>query len=306
MFCGSCGAKLSTHARFCGECGATIETTTSVAQETPAALALEVDYTLYGDDIQLVEIGLAPGESVVAEAGAMTYMESDIRMSTIMGDGSSADGGKSLVDKLVSAGKRSLAGESIFMTVFQNAGSEKSHVAFAAPYPGKIIPVRIEDFGSSLICQKDAFLCAVKGIAIGIHIQKKLGVGFFGGEGFIMQKLTGKGLVFLHAGGMIIKKELVAGETLRLDTGCLVAISETVDYDVAMASDIKSGLFGGEGIFLATVKGPGHVWIQSLPFSRMADKIAHAGHTGENKGLNNPIGELAGGIGGALGGLFKS
>ncbi|MCR3923156.1 MAG: TIGR00266 family protein [Firmicutes bacterium] len=305
MFCGSCGAKLSANAKFCGECGTTIETTASEQRETPAAPAFEIDYTLFGDDIQLVEIELDPGESVVAEAGAMTYMESDIRMSTIMGDGSSSDG-KSLVDKLVGAGKRSLAGESIFMTVFQNGGSGKSHVAFAAPYPGKIIPVRIEEFGTSLICQKDAFLCAVKGISIGIHIQKKIGVGFFGGEGFIMQKLTGKGLVFLHAGGMIIKKELVAGETLRLDTGCLVAISETVNYDVAMASDIKSGLFGGEGLFLATLKGPGHVWIQSLPFSRMADKIAHAGHTGENKGFNNPIGEVTGGIGGALGGLFKS
>ena len=307
MFCDNCGAKQPDGSKFCGACGAKIGPTPLQTVNSIALPADEIAYQLYGDDMQLVEIELDPGESVIAEAGAMTYMESDIKMQTIFGDGS-ANQGKTMMDKLVGAGKRALAGESLFMTIFQNSGNEKSHVAFAAPYPGKIIPVELKDFGASLICQKDAFLCAAKGVNIGIHIQKKIGVGFFGGEGFIMEKLTGDGLVFLHAGGTIIKKELIAGETLRLDTGCLVAISETVNYDVAFSGDIKSGLFGGEGLFLATLKGPGHVWMQSLPFSRMADRIAKASssHAEENKGFNNPLGEVTSGLGGALGGLFKN
>jgi uncharacterized protein (TIGR00266 family) len=209
--------------------------------------------------------------------------------------------------KLASAGKRALAGESLFMTVFQNAGNGKSHAAFAAPYPGKIIPVELTEFDGTLICQKDAFLCAAKGVSIGIHINKRIGAGLFGGEGFIMQKLVGDGLVFVHAGGTILKKELAPGETLRVDTGCLVAMSATVEFDVAFAGDLKSGLFGGEGIFMATLKGPGHVWLQSLPLSRLADRInkARVGSTGENRGLNNPINEVSNSIGGALGGLFK-
>ncbi|HPE16460.1 MAG TPA: TIGR00266 family protein [Oscillospiraceae bacterium] len=309
MFCTNCGSRQPDGSRFCSKCGSSLGGAAAPAR--PAGVprpADEVDYVLYGDDMQLVEIELDPGESVVAEAGAMTYMEAPIRMETILGDGSAADEGKTLGGKLLGAGKRALTGEGFFMTLFQNTGTGKARVAFAAPYPGKIIPVEIKEFGASLICQKSAFLCAARGVEIDLYIQKKLGAGLFGGEGFIMQKLTGDGLVFLHAGGTIIKKELKAGETLRLDTGCLVAISETVAYDVTFASDIKSGLFGGEGLFLATLTGPGHVWLQSLPFSRMAREIAAAtgAHRGENKGVNNPIGEITGGLGGALGGLFKT
>ncbi|MDO4540177.1 MAG: TIGR00266 family protein [Syntrophomonadaceae bacterium] len=273
------------------------------AQRKPAD---EIDYVISGDDIQLVEIELDPGESVLAEAGAMSWMEADIKMDTIFGDGSGQDAGKGLMGKLASAGKRVLTGESLFMTVFTNAGSGKTHVTFAAPYPGKIIPVDLKDYDQTLICQKDAFLCAAKGVSIGIYLQKKIGAGFFGGEGFIMQKLDGDGMVFLHAGGVIVKRELAAGEMLRMDTGCLVAMTSTIDYDVAFASDLKSGIFGGEGLFLATLKGPGQVWMQSLPFSRMADRIISAGrgHTEDNKGFNNPINEVTGGLGGALGGLF--
>lgn len=304
MLCKNCGASISEGARFCGKCGAKQD----AASPVPMGPADEIEYQIFGDDMQLVEIELDPGESVVAEAGAMTYIEQDIHMETIFGDGSGREEGKGLMGKLVGAGKRALAGESLFMTVFRNIGSDKARAAFAAPYPGKIIPVELRDFGGTLICQKDAFLCAAKGINIGIQLQRKIGAGLFGGEGFIMQRLSGDGLAFLHAGGTIIKKELRSGETLRLDTGCLVAMDACVDYDVAFVGDLKSGLFGGEGLFLATLKGPGHVWLQSLPFSRLADRINQAryDHTGENRGMNNPIGEVTGGIGGALGGLFKN
>ena len=304
MFCNRCGAQLPDGTRFCGCCGARQDVPGTAAPVKPAD---EIDYKLFGDDMQLVEIELDPGESVLAEAGAMTYIESGIRMQTIFGDGSANDSNRTFADRLMSAGKRALAGESIFMTVFENAGTGKSHAAFAAPYPGKIIPVELKEFNGTLICQKDAFLCAAKGVSISVCLQKKIGAGFFGGEGFIMEKLTGDGLVFLHAGGTILKKELAPGETLRLDTGCLVAISDTVDYDVAFASDLKSGLFGGEGLFLATLTGPGHVWLQSLPFSRMADRILRAsrGGAGETRGLNNPINEVTGSLGSALGGLFR-
>jgi len=307
MFCNNCGNKQQDDAKFCTECGAPLKSSPAASPSRPPGPADKIEYTLYGDDMQLVEIYLDPGKSVIAEAGAMTYMNKDIKMDTIFGDGSGRNEGPGLMGKLTSAGKRALAGESIFMTAFENNGSDKSIVAFAAPYPGKIIPVELKDFGESLICQKTAFLCAAKGISIGIFFQKKIGAGFFGGEGFIMQRLTGDGLVFLHAGGTIIKKELKEGDMLRIDTGCLVAISESVNYDVEFAGDIKSGLFGGEGLFLATLKGPGHVWLQSLPFSRIADNINQArGHNrGENKGINNPLGEVTGGLGDALGGLFK-
>lgn len=306
MFCTNCGKNLQDGSKFCVSCGAKLDGA-STAPSGVIRPADEIEYIIYGEDMQLVEIALDPGESVVAEAGGMTYMEKDIKMETIFGDGSGQDDGKGLMGKLASAGKRALTGESLFMTTFQNMGQGKSHVAFAAPYPGKIIPVELKEFDGNLICQKDAFLCAAKGVCIGIYLQRKLGVGLFGGEGFIMQKLTGDGLVFLHAGGTIIKKELAEGEMLRLDTGCLVAISSTVDYDVQLASDIKTGFFGGEGLFLATLKGPGHVWLQSLPLSRLANRINQArfDHSGENRGLNNPIGEITGGLGGALGGLFK-
>lgn len=305
MYCAYCGYQLPDGSKFCTKCGAGLNG--SVAVKTPAKPADEIDYQIFGDDMQLVEVELDPGESVLAEAGAMCYIEQEIQMNTIFGDGSGQDEGRGLMGKLAGAGKRALAGESLFMTVFRNAGARKSHAAFAAPYPGKVIPVELREFDGILICQKDAFLCAAKGVSIGIHINQKIGAGFFGGEGFIMEKLTGDGLVFLHAGGTILKKELAAGETLRVDTGCLVAMSATVEYDAAFAGDLKSGLFGGEGLFLATLKGPGHVWLQSLPFSRMAARILQGSrsNTGESRGMSNPINEVTGGLGEALGGLFK-
>lgn len=256
--------------------------------------AHEIDYKLYGDDMQFVEIELDGGETVVAEAGAMMYMDQKIQMETIFGDGSNQSNAGGLMGKLKGAGKRLLTGEGLFMTVFTNSQGGKAHVAFAAPYPGKIIPIHLTDVGGTLICQKDAFLCAAKGVSIGIALQKKLGSGFFGGEGFIMQRLQGDGYVFVHAGGTIIEKELAPGEILKLDTGCLVAMTSSINYDVQFAGDIKSGLFGGEGLFLATLQGPGKVWLQSMPFSRMANRIFSAvgGHKGENAGANNPLGEI--------------
>ena len=323
-FCMNCGNQLPDGSRFCGNCGAQQGAATAAPMQQPAQPVLApnqmekngviftradvIDYQIFGDDMQLVEIELDPGESVLAEAGAMNYMDARIKMETIFGDGSGADANKGFGSKLLSAGKRALTGEGLFMTVFQNVHpAEKAIVAFASPYPGKIIPVDLDTFDRTLICQKSAFLCAAKGVNVGIHLQKKLGAGLFGGEGFIMQRLTGDGIVFLNAGGTINKKTLQAGEMLKIDTGCLVAMSETVDYDVAFQSDIKSGFLGGEGLFLATLTGPGEVWLQSLPFSRMADEIIKASRSNkeENKGINNPISEVTGGLGGALGGLLK-
>lgn len=262
--------------------------------------AVEVDFTIFGDDMQFVEIQLDPYESVIAEAGAMMYMDENIHMDVIFGDGSGRDQGKGLMGKMLGAGKRVLTGESLFMTEFTNAGRERKSVAFAGPYPGKIIPVDIGDYNGELICQKDSFLCAAKGIAVEIAFQRKIGVGLFGGEGFIMQRLIGDGLTFLHAGGTIIEKQLKPGETLKLDTGCLVAMTNTVDYDVEMVGSIKSALFGGEGLFLATLRGPGKVWLQSLPFSRLADRIFVAGSKGKSSGKGE--GSLLGNIG--IGDLF--
>ncbi|WMJ81026.1 TIGR00266 family protein [Clostridium sp. MB40-C1] len=232
----------------------------------------EIDYKLYGDDMQFVEIELDPKESVIAEAGAMMMMSSDINMNTIFGDGSKNQG-TGLMNKLFGAGKRVLTGESLFMTVFTNEGYGKQHVSFASPYPGKIIPMDLSQLNGKLICQKDAFLCAAKGVSVGIDFRKKLGVGFFGGEGFILQKLEGDGMAFIHAGGTIIKKDLSPGEILKIDTGCLVAMTKDIHYDIEFVGGIKSAFFGGEGLFFATVTGPGSVWIQSLPFSRLADRI---------------------------------
>ncbi|MBN2286091.1 MAG: TIGR00266 family protein [Tissierellales bacterium] len=258
--------------------------------------AHEVDYKLFGDDMQFVEVELDPGESALAEAGAMMYMDHRISMETIFGDGSGKGQGKGLMGKLVGASKRLVTGEGLFMTLFTNTKAGKAHVAFAAPYPGKIMAADLTEYGETLICQKDAFLCAAKGVAIDIYFQKKLGAGFFGGEGFIMQKLSGDGKVFLHAGGTIIRKEILAGEQLRIDTGCLVAMTKSVEFDVQFAGDVKSALFGGEGLFIGTLKGPGVVWLQSLPFSRMANRVfAAAGSSkGETKGVNSPIKELSG------------
>lgn len=236
-------------------------------------MAHEIDYTVYGNEMQFVEIELDPGESVIAEAGGMMYMEDGIGMQTIFGDGSDKGSGGGLTGKLFSAGKRLLTGESLFMTVFTNQGSGKKRVSFAAPYPGKIIAVDLKRFNGKVICQKDAFLCAAKGVSVGIDFKRKLGVGFFGGEGFIMQSLEGDGWAFVHAGGTIHQKELAAGELLRVDTGCLVALTKTVKYDIEMVKGIKSVFFGGEGLFFATLRGPGTVWLQSLPFNRLADRI---------------------------------
>lgn len=264
--------------------------------------AHEVDFKIFGDDIQFVEIELDYGETIVAEPGAMMYMDSNIEMDTVFGDGSEKDKGKGFKGLLATAGKRVLTGENLFSTTFTNRGSGKKVVAFAAPYPGKIIPVNLVEFGGQLICQRDAYLCSAKGISISIAFQKKIGVGFFGGEGFIMQKLEGDGLAFLHAGGTIIKKDLAPGEVLKLDTGCLVALTKNVDYDVQFVGNIKSAVFGGEGLFLATLRGPGSVWLQSLPFSRIADRIYSASKRGggESKGE----GSLLGNIG--IGNLFGS
>lgn len=236
-------------------------------------MAHEIDYVVYGNEMQFVEIELDPGESVIAEAGGMMYMESGIQMETIFGDGSDKGSGGGLSGKLFSAGKRLITGESLFMTIFSNQGQGKKKVSFAAPYPGKIVPLDLKEFGGKVICQKDAFLCAAKGVSLGIDFKRKLGVGFFGGEGFIMQKLEGDGWAFVHAGGTIYKKELSAGEVLRVDTGCLVALTQTVKYDIEMVKGVKSVIFGGEGLFFATLRGPGTVWLQSLPFSRLADRI---------------------------------
>lgn len=255
--------------------------------------AHEVDYTIYGDDMQFVEIGLDMGETIVAEAGAMMYMDSSIISDAVFGDGSDRDAGKGLMDKMLGAGKRVLSGESLFMTTFTNRDSGRKVVAFAAPYPGKIIPLDLNDYGGQILCQRDAFLCAAKGIAIEIALQKNVGAGFFGGEGFIMQRLVGDGLAFLHAGGTIIQKDLQPGEILKLDTGCLVAMTDRVDFDVQFASNIKSAIFGGEGLFLATLRGPGHVWLQSLPFSRFANRLYAASKKGRsNKGEANVLGGI--------------
>ncbi len=259
------------------------------------AKAHEIDYKLFGDDMQFVEIELDGGETVLAEAGAMMYMDHKIKMETIFGDGSEQHNSQGLMGKLLGAGKRVLTGEGLFMTTFTNQQSGKAHVAFGAPYPGSIIPIDLDEVNGTLICQKDAFLCAAKGAAISMHFQKKLS-GFFGGEGFIMQKLEGDGLVFLHAGGTIIRKKLTAGQMLKIDTGCLVAMTKGISFDVQLASDIKSAFFGGEGIFFGTLSGEGEVWLQSLPFSRMADRVLSAanGSRGETKGTTAGLSDLSG------------
>ena len=231
----------------------------------------EVDYKIYGDDMQYVEVELDPMEAAVAEAGGMMYMDDGIEMETVFGDASQQNSG--FLGTLVSAGKRLITGESLFMTVFQNRGSGKKRVAFGAPYPGKIIPAHLAELGGELTVQKDGFLCAAKGVSVGIAFNRKIGVGLFGGEGFIMQKLEGDGWAFLHAGGTIYQRDLGPGELLRVDTGCIVAFQPTVDFDIQYVGKIKSALFSGEGLFFATLRGPGKVWLQSLPLSRLANRI---------------------------------
>jgi uncharacterized protein (TIGR00266 family) len=257
----------------------------------------EVDYEVFGNDMQTVEVELDPGETVIAEAGAMNWMEDGISFEAKMGDGSQPD--KGFMGKLFEAGKRKITGESLFMTHFTNQGQDKKRVAFSAPYPGKIIPVDMTKIGGELICQKDAFLCAALGTQVTIAFSKKLGVGFFGGEGFILQRLLGDGMAFVHAGGTIVKKQL-QGEIIRVDTGCIVGFSPGIDYDIQRAGNLKSMFFGGEGLFLATLSGHGTVYLQSLPFSRLADRVLqHAPSTG---GSSKGEGSLLGGIGRMLDG----
>jgi uncharacterized protein (TIGR00266 family) len=268
----------------------------------PARQSHEIDFKIYGNEMQFVEVFLDPGESAVGEAGAMMYMTAGVQMETIFGDGSSQSQQGGLMGALLGAGKRLLTGESLFMTVFTNGGGRGvERVAFAAPYAGKILPMDLSKLGGELICQKDSYLCAAKGVSIGIAFQKKLGVGLFGGEGFIMQRLQGDGLVFAHAGGTVQAYDLGAGETLRVDTGCLVALQPSVNYDVQFVGGVKTALFGGEGLFFATLTGPGKVWLQSLPLSRLADRIYKAipgiGKGGKEEG--SVLGNI--GLGGILG-----
>lgn len=262
--------------------------------------AHEIDYQIYGEEMQFVEIELDPYETVIAEAGAFMMMDQDIELATIFGDGSHQEENKSVWGKVLSAGKRLLTGESLFMTAYTHIGQGKKKVSFASPYPGKIIPLDLSDLGGKIICQKDAFLCAAKGVSVGIEFSRKLGRGFFGGEGFIMQKLEGDGLAFMHAGGTIIERELAPGEVLRVDTGCLVGFTRDVDYDIEMIKGIRNMFFGGEGLFYARLEGPGKVWIQSLPFSRLADRVLRnaKNYGGSSKGE----GSILGGLGNLLDG----
>jgi uncharacterized protein (TIGR00266 family) len=258
----------------------------------------EVDFKIYGDDMQFVEVELDPMEAAIAEAGGMMYMEDGIEMETIFGDGSQPNSG--FFGSLMGAGKRLLTGESLFMTVFHNRGAGKKHVAFGAPYPGKIIPVHLKEIGGELLAQKDAFLCAAKGVNLGIAFTTRFGAGLFGGEGFILQRLQGDGLAFIHAGGTIYQRDLSMGELMRVDTGCIVAFQPTVNYDIQFVGKIKSALFGGEGLFFATLRGPGRVWLQSLPLSRLAGRItAASAQTGRG---GREEGSVIGGLGRLLDG----
>ena len=253
----------------------------------------QLDYTVHGDDLQFVEITLDPNEAVVAEAGGMMYMDDGVTMDATLGDGSASSAG--LMGALVSAGKRLLTGESLFMTVFENPTALKRRVAFGAPYPGKIVPINLAEIGGELIAQKDAFLCAAKGVSVGIAFNKKIGAGLFGGEGFIMERIQGDRHAFIHAGGTLISRDLAAGEKIKVDTGCVVAFTAGVDFDIQFVGGIKSALFGGEGLFFATLRGPGKIWLQSLPLSRLADRLyAAARHEG---GRSREEGSLLGGLG---------
>jgi uncharacterized protein (TIGR00266 family) len=265
-----------------------------------------VDYEIKGSEMQFVEIELDPGEAAVGEAGSMMFMDAGISMDTVFGDGRQGSAGGGLFGKLLSAGKRLVTGESLFTTVYTNTGSRKLRVAFAAPYPGKILPMELSKLGGTLICQKDAFLCAARGVSLGIALQQKLSVGFFGGEGFIMQRLDGDGLAFVHAGGTVVRRELQPEQTLFVDTGCVVAYTQRVGFEIQYVGKIKTALFGGEGLFFAKLTGPGTVWLQSLPFSRLASRIFAAapqtGGGGREEGSILP-GFIGGGLlGGILGG----
>ncbi|HZF79860.1 MAG TPA: TIGR00266 family protein [Rubrivivax sp.] len=261
-----------------------------------------VDYEIKGSEMQFVEVELDPGEAAVGEAGSMFFMDPGVRMDTVFGDGSNSSGG--LMGKLLGAGKRLVTGESLFTTVYTNQSQGKQRVAFGAPYPGKIIPMDLRQLGGLLICQRDAFLCAARGVSLGIALQRKLSTGFFGGEGFIMQKLEGDGLAFVHAGGTVVRRELHAGQTLLVDTGCVVAHTAGVSFDIQFVGKIKTALFGGEGLFLARMTGPGTIWLQSLPFSRLASRVfAAAAQGGGGRREEVGLGGLVVG-GGLLGGIL--
>ncbi|MEK6674301.1 MAG: TIGR00266 family protein [Planctomycetota bacterium] len=280
-----------TEARHVGQLGLGHAAPSPPPRAVGAKRSDEIDYEIFGDDMQFVQITLDPGEVVVAEAGGMMSMTQGIEMQTVFGDPSKQQG---FLGKLWDAGKRMITGESLFLTTFGAASQRREKVAFAAPYPGKIIPLHLDELGGEIICQKDAFLCAARGVTIGIAFQKKILTGLFGGEGFILQRLNGDGIAFVHAGGTIQRLELGADETLRVDTGCLVALQPSVDYDIQGVGGIKNAVFGGEGLFLATLRGPGIVWLQSLPFTRLAGRIlANIGPRGKEEGsLLGPLGNL--------------
>jgi uncharacterized protein (TIGR00266 family) len=259
-----------------------------------------VDYEIFGNDMQYVEVELDPGEAAIGEAGAMMMMQDGIEMDTVFGDGSQQSQQAGLLGKLMGAGKRLLSGESLFTTIFHNEGSGKRRVAFAAPYPGHIVPIKLSDIGGTLICQKDSFLCAARGVSLGIAFNRKLGVGLFGGEGFIMQRLDGDGMTFVHAGGTLAVRDLKPGETIRIDTGCVVGFQPSVDFDIQYIGKLKSALFSGEGMFFATLRGPGRVWLQSLPFSRLANRIIRSAPAAGGRSVGE--GSLLGGLGGLLDG----
>lgn len=267
----------------------------------PRSMAADVvDYVVHGTEMQFVEVELDPGESAVAEAGAMMYKDPHIRMESVFGDASRGSENLSFMNKLLGAGKRLLTGESLFITVFTHTGHGKARVAFAAPYPGNILPISLQQMGGRLICQKDSFLCAARGVSIGIYFQRRILTGLFGGEGFIMQKLEGDGMVFVHAGGTVTERELGPGEVLHVDTGCLVAMQDSVDFDIQQVGGIKSALFGGEGLFFAVLQGPGRVWMQSLPFSRLAGRMLACAPQGG--GRDRGEGSVLGGFGDLIGG----
>jgi len=259
-----------------------------------------IDYEIFGDDIQYVEVELDPGEAAIGEAGAMMMMQDGIEMDTVFGDASSQSKQSGLMGKLMGAGKRLLTGESLFTTVYHNESNVKRRVAFSAPYPGHIVPIQLSEIGGTLICQKDSFLCAARGVSLGIAINQKMGVGLFGGEGFIMQKLEGEGMVFVHAGGTLAIRDLKPGETIRVDTGCVVGFQPSVDFEIQYVGKVKTALFGGEGLFFATLRGPGRVWVQSLPLSRLANRIVRAAPAAGGRSVGE--GSLLGGLGGLLDG----
>jgi len=269
------------------------------SHQRSSSIADDIDFEIKGQELQFLEIELDPGESAVAEAGAMVWKEASIGMTTVFGDGSASQG-SGFMGKLLGAGKRLITGESLFTTVFTHNGSGKARVAFAAPVPGAIVPLKLDSVGGTLICQKDAFLCAAKGVSMGIAFQRRIMTGLFGGEGFIMQKLDGDGWVFVQFGGMVVERELAADEELHVDTGCVAAFTPSVEFDLVGAGGVRSAIFGGEGLFFARLRGPGKVWIQSLPFSRLAGRMmaAASSHGGQNRGEGSVLGGLGDLIGG--------